>query len=127
MLITYPNRVPEEIAQHLRAMGISMEIAQQWWEEYQRRDAAEFHAAVAAQHAVSQENFGAAHRPIDGLGQAMFRIAEPLARYLYKHWGEYSLTAEFRTDLMKKHPEFCFRPQVQQLSRIIHPGLNFAA
>lgn len=124
MLITYPGRVPEDIATQLKEMGIAADLAQDWWDEYRARDAQEFAAAVAAQHAVSRQNYMAEHRPLDGLGQNTFRIAKRLADYLWKHWGAYSLTPEFRRDLVKQHPEFFFTPKVQRLASIIHPGLS---
>ena len=74
MHIQFQDEPPEELMAAIQPPSLAL-----WfWDEYKKRQYAEFAAALKSQEEVSKANFNARHRPHDCLGENVFRIAKPL-------------------------------------------------
>lgn len=78
--------------------------------------------ALKDQDIVSAENFNAAHRPIEGVGQCTFRIAQSLANWITK-WvsADHVYDEAFVTQLIKDNGHMCLKPTYQQKALIVRP------
>ncbi len=78
--------------------------------------------ALADQDLVSADNFKAQHRPIEGVGQCTFRIAQSLANWITK-WvsADHVYDEAFVTQLIKDNGHLCLKPTFQQKAQIIRP------
>ncbi len=102
-------------------LGGDARVARQfvdWYEEKAQRELAE---ALRDQAIVSASNFAAAHRPINGLGQCTFRIAESLHNWLLSYASGYVYDVPFIKQLIRDNAHFCFVPTYQHKAAIIKP------
>lgn len=107
------------------ADAVGSELANWWIAEYEKRAHVELAEALEEQLEVSVENFKAAHRPQDGLGQCTFRIGQKLSNWLHAYCPGYVYDEAFIAQLIKDNPQYCFKPTYLQKAQIIKP--EFAA
>jgi len=116
MFIQYQDQCPEEIVEQIG----SPSLARWFWEEYKKRQAAELAAALKAQEAVSKVNFNAQHRPIDCLGENVFRIAKPLRNWIARRFGWAAATdLQFCKELIRDNKDICFVPTQEKRAILI--------
>jgi hypothetical protein len=89
-----------------------------WYEERAQRELAE---ALRDQAIVSASNFAAQHRPINGVGQCTFRIAESLHNWLLNYASGYVYDVPFIKKLIVDNAHLCFVPTYQHKAAIIKP------
>lgn len=116
MFIQYQDRCPEEIVEQIGSPA----LAQWFWEEYKKRQAAELAAALKAQEDVSIANYKAQHRPHDCLGENVFRIAKPLRNWIAKRFGWAAATdLQFCKELIRDNRNICFVPTQEKRPMIV--------
>lgn len=115
--IKVPTSVFEEAVAHL---GGDAKLARWFVAEMESRAERELAEALADQALVSSDNFKAAHRPIDGLGQCVMRIAKTLHDWIIKWVGQqYVYDSAFIAQLIKDNSHMCLRPAYQRRAAII--------
>jgi hypothetical protein len=115
MTLDLPDRCPADVADSLVEIGLPVSCVQAAWLEYKASVARLWLAAQIEQAQVSKENFNAVHRPIDGVGQATFRIGRRMAQVISLMSAMDAHRDErFQKKLIQDNPQFCFVPKVEQ-------------
>lgn len=110
--------ITPEVRDHV-ADCVGSELADWWIAEYERRAHVGLAEALEEQVEVSIENFKAEHRPIEGLGQCMFRIGAKLDAWLHAYCPGYVYDEAFIRQLMIDNQHLCFKPTYKQKAQII--------
>jgi hypothetical protein len=120
MLFALPDKCPPSVADELVLIGLPKSCVQKTWEEFKTSVARLWHEAQIEQAQVSKDNFNAAHRPIENLGQSTFRISSKMEQVISLLASVDALQAkEFRKKLIADNPQFCFVPTFQKKAQII--------
>ncbi len=114
-------RVPTAVfEQAVTLLGGDAKLAAWFVSEMEERAECELAVAIADQAVVSSDNFKATHRPIDGLGQCVMRMAKTLHDWIIKWVGpEYVYDSAFIGQLIKDNSHMCLRPAYQRRAAII--------
>lgn len=122
-LFNLPDKCPAAVAEELMQIGLPASCVPQAWEEYKQSVARLWHEAQVEQAAISRQNFNAAHRPIDGLGQVMFRMGRKMQQVIsLLSSTDARRDKQFRKQLIADNPQFCFVPKFQPKASIIKPA-----
>jgi hypothetical protein len=116
-------QVPDSVRQEATAaLAGDSNLADWFIKRLEQKAASELAEALADQALVSVDNYKAAHRPVDGLGQCTFRIAQSLANWITK-WvsADHVYDEAFVTQLIKDNGHLCLKPTYQQKAQIIRP------
>jgi hypothetical protein len=112
----FPKEVPEEV---VAMLGGNVQLAKRKFEAWKRRVTERRAEGIRRQQALSIENFKAAHRVVNGLGQCWFRIDPVLRRSIADEYGwETATNDEFCKELIRDNGWFCFKPTVQRKAQI---------
>lgn len=116
MFIRYQDQCPDEIVHQVG----NPTLAAWFWEEFKKRQYAEFAAALKAQEEVSKQNFNAQHRPHDAIGECVFRIHKKLRRWIAARFGwEAAVNDEFCKELIRDNKDICFVPTQEKRAFIV--------
>lgn len=107
--------------QILATLGGDEPTARWWVDEYKRRAEEQLAEALREQAIVSVENYGAKHRPIDGLGQCVRRMGKKLNDWLHTYAPGYVYDNAFLKQLVKDNGHMCLKPTYQPKAQIIVP------
>lgn len=123
MLFALPDLCPDTVRQELVSVGLPAVCVQSAWEEFKASVARLWHEAQVEQAQISKDNFNAAHRPIDGIGQNTFRISRKMEQVISLLSTVDAIKAkDFRKRLIRDNPQFCFVPKVEQKPVLIKPS-----
>lgn len=115
--------VPKEVLEHATTLlGGDAKLARWFVAEMEKRARTELAEALAEQDEVSRANFAAQHRPIEGVGQCMFRISRKLHNWIVK-WvsSEYVYDEAFIAQLIRDNSHLCLKPTYERKAQIIRP------
>lgn len=97
-----------------------MKMAAWFWDEHKRRVQERRARGIAAQLELSKINAKMKHRPVEGLGQCVFRIHPLLRRSIADEFGwEAATNDEFCSELIRDNDWMCFVPSYEQKPMII--------
>lgn len=123
-LFALPDLCPSEVADELMHIGLPRSCVQSAWQEFKNSLARLWHEAQVEQAQISKDNFNAKHRPIENLGQVTFRMGRKMERVISLLASVDAMRAkEFRKNLIKDNPQYCFVPTYQRKPMIIKPDL----
>ena len=123
MLFDLPDLCPPDVADSLVEIGLPKECVQATWVEYRASVARLWHEAQREQAVVSKQNFTAAHRPINGIGQAAFRISAKMQQVVSLLSAmDAHKDKHFQQRLIADNPQFCFVPTVEKKPIIVKPA-----
>jgi len=117
MYFKFPDQVPDEIVE---AIGGDKAVAAWFWEEHKRRVQERRARGIQAQLELSKINKALGHRPVEGLGQCVFRIHPLLRRSIADEFGwEAATNDEFCAELVRDNDWMCFVPSYEKKPMII--------
>lgn len=116
-------KVSKEVLDEATALlGGDAKLARWFVDEMEKRAKSELAEALEEQDRVSQANFTAQHRPIEGVGQCMFRISRKLHNWIVK-WvsADYVYDEAFLAQLIRDNSHLCLKPTYERKAQIIRP------
>lgn len=127
-LITDKNhQTVQMMASWLESLDLPPEWALEMVLDFERGEALRLSKAIREQMAVSIQNAQAAHRGVDGLGQAEIEMASSLRQEIYRRYRDKEVLSDPKY-LKKLEDEYGlqFKPNYQRKARIVHPGMRAA-
>jgi len=120
MYFSFPDQVPDVIRASVREMGLPDTVAQVWWDEYKERVNERRAIGIERQKKLSKMNAEAGHRPVDGVGQCVFRIDPVLRESIADEFGwEAATSDEFCRELIRDNDWACFVPTVEKKTVVV--------
>ena len=117
MYFKFPDTVPDEIVE---ALGGDKALATWFFEEWKVRVQERRARGIEAQKQLSILNAKVGHRPVDGLGQCVFRIQPLLRASIADEFGwEAALDDQFCKELVRDNDWMCFVPSYEKKPMIV--------
>lgn len=111
---------PHVIAEVTHLLAGDANLTKWFVAEMKERAESELAVALADQALVSADNFKAAHRSIEGLGQCTMRMAKTMHDWIMKWVGtEFVYDEVFLHQLIRDNPHLCLRPAYLKRASII--------